>query len=58
MYGSKNKLMRHRASGIPVDLFSATTANWFNYLVCRTGRPDKALGFGHLFALRVQDACK
>lgn len=36
-YGAKNKLMRHRASGIPVDLFSATTANWFNYLVCRTG---------------------
>lgn len=37
MYGAKNKLMRHRASGVPVDLFAATEANWFNYLVCRTG---------------------
>lgn len=37
MWGEKNKLARHVASGIPVDLFSATEANWFNYLVCRTG---------------------
>lgn len=37
MWGDKNKLARHVASGIPVDLFSATLANWFNYLVCRTG---------------------
>ena len=37
MYGPKNKLVRHRASGIPVDLFAATVENWFNYLVCRTG---------------------
>jgi len=36
-YGKKNKLMRHVASGIPVDLFSATEDNWWNYLVCRTG---------------------
>lgn len=37
MFGPKNKLMRHRASGVPVDLFAATTENWWNYLVCRTG---------------------
>lgn len=40
MYGPKNKLMRHRASGLPVDLFAATTENWWNYLVCRTGPAD------------------
>jgi len=36
MWGSKNKLARH-ACGIPVDFFSATPENWWNYLVCRTG---------------------
>jgi len=36
-WGPKNKLAVHVASGIPVDLFSATEANWWNYLVCRTG---------------------
>ncbi len=35
-YGPKNKLLLHR-SGVPVDLFTASDANWFNYLVCRTG---------------------
>lgn len=40
MYGPKNKLMRHRETGLPVDLFAATEANWFNYLVCRTGPAD------------------
>ena len=39
-YGPKNKLMRHVASGIPVDLFAATRENWYNYLVCRTGPAD------------------
>jgi DNA polymerase/3'-5' exonuclease PolX len=39
-YGPKNKLVRHIASGIPVDLFAATEENWFNYLVCRTGPAD------------------
>lgn len=37
MWGEKNKLAVHAASGIPVDFFAATTENWFNYLVCRTG---------------------
>lgn len=36
-WGAKNKLAIHVASGIPVDLFTATAENWFNYLVCRTG---------------------
>lgn len=37
MFGAVNKLMVHRETGLPVDLFAATTENWFNYLVCRTG---------------------
>lgn len=36
-WGDKNKLAYHVGSQIPVDLFAATEANWFNYLVCRTG---------------------
>lgn len=36
-WGDKNKLARHVATGMPVDLFAATRENWFNYLVCRTG---------------------
>ncbi len=37
MWGDKNKLAVHMASGIPIDFFSATESNWFNYIVCRTG---------------------
>jgi DNA polymerase (family 10) len=37
MWGQKNKLAVHVASGIPVDFFATTEAAWFNYLVCRTG---------------------
>lgn len=40
MWGPKNKFAVHVASGIPVDLFTATAENWFNYLVCRTGGKD------------------
>lgn len=36
-WGELNKLAVHVASGIPVDLFTATEKNWWNYLVCRTG---------------------
>lgn len=36
-WGPKNKLARHFPSLIPVDFFTATEANWYNYLVCRTG---------------------
>lgn len=43
MYGPKNKLMRHVASGIPVDLFSTTTENWFVSLVIRTGSKETNL---------------
>lgn len=39
-WGSKNKLARHIASDIPVDLFSTTEANWWNSLVCRTGSAE------------------
>jgi DNA polymerase (family 10) len=37
MWGDKNKLAMHVGTNIPVDFFRATEANWFNYLVCRTG---------------------
>jgi DNA polymerase/3'-5' exonuclease PolX len=37
MFGEKNKLVRHMATGMPVDLFATTEDAWFNYLVCRTG---------------------
>ena len=40
MFGALNKLMVHKATGVPVDLFAATEANWWNYLVCRTGPAD------------------
>jgi len=30
----------HVGSGIPVDFFTATEENWFNYLVCRTGSAE------------------
>jgi DNA polymerase (family 10) len=39
-WGEKNKLAVHAFSNIPVDLFAATPANWFNYLVCRTGSAE------------------
>ena len=42
-WGEKNKLAVWCADGIPVDLFSATEANWFNYLVCRTGSAENNL---------------
>lgn len=37
MWGAKNKLAFHCASGVPVDFFAATAENWWNYVVCRTG---------------------
>lgn len=37
MWGDKNMLGLHVASGIPVDFFATTEANWWNSLVCRTG---------------------
>lgn len=43
MYGPKNKFMRHVASGIPVDLFSTTSENWFVSLVIRTGSKEMNL---------------
>jgi DNA polymerase/3'-5' exonuclease PolX len=39
-WGVKNKLAVHVESGMPVDLFIATAASWYNYLVCRTGGKD------------------
>jgi DNA polymerase/3'-5' exonuclease PolX len=36
-WGELIKLARHTASGVPVDFFTATMENWWNYLVCRTG---------------------
>lgn len=36
-WGPSNKLAVHAASGIPVDLFAASAANWWSLVVCRTG---------------------
>ena len=36
-FGQLNKLMRHGASLVPVDLFATTLENWWNCLVMRTG---------------------
>lgn len=36
-WGGRIKLAAHAETGIPIDFFEATNANWFNYLVCRTG---------------------
>lgn len=37
VWGEKNKLAIHVATGVPVDFFATTPEAWFNYLVCRTG---------------------
>jgi DNA polymerase/3'-5' exonuclease PolX len=42
-WGAEIKLALHSASGIPVDFFTATMGNWFNYLVCRTGPAESNL---------------
>ena len=39
-YGRTNKLLRHVPSGIAVDLFSTTAANWGMALAIRTGPAD------------------
>ncbi len=51
MWGEKNKLARHVASGIPIDLFATTDESWFNYLVCRTGPAE----LNTVIATRAQD---
>lgn len=43
MFGEKNKLMVHVASGLPVDLFSTTAENWWVSLVVRTGSKETNL---------------
>lgn len=42
-WGGKNKLAVHVPTGIPVDLFTASAENWWNYLVCRTGPAESNL---------------
>lgn len=39
-WGPQIKLAIHVASGIPIDFFAATEANWWNLLVCRTGSKE------------------
>ena len=36
-YGKWNKLMLHRSTGIPIDFFLSTEANWGRDMVIRTG---------------------
>lgn len=40
VYGPKNKLLIHKATGIPVDIFSTTSENWWVALVVRTGSKE------------------
>ena len=42
-WGERNKLAIHVPSGIPVDLFGTSEANWFVSLVIRTGSKDTNL---------------
>lgn len=42
-YGVKNKLMLHRATSLPVDLFATTEENWWVSLVVRTGSKETNL---------------
>jgi DNA polymerase/3'-5' exonuclease PolX len=37
VWGEKNKLALHVATGVPVDLFAIPEECFWNYLVCRTG---------------------
>ncbi len=39
-WGQYIKLARAVKTGIPVDFFTATPENWWNYLVCRTGSAE------------------
>lgn len=39
-WGEENKLGLHVPTGIPVDFFAASPANWWNLIVCRTGPAD------------------
>jgi len=42
-WGELIKLTRHVATGVPIDFFTATKENWWNYLVCRTGPAESNL---------------
>lgn len=39
-FGAQNKLLVHRESGIPLDVFTTTKANWGMAMVVRTGPAD------------------
>ena len=39
-WGAENKLARHCATGIPVDLFATSRPAWWSYVVCRTGSAE------------------
>ena len=51
MWGPKNKLALHVATGLPVDFFATQKSFWHNYLVCRTGGADS----NKTLALRAQE---
>lgn len=40
VWGQKNKLAVHLATGIPLDFFSTSVPCFWNYLVCRTGSKE------------------
>ena len=40
VYGAKNKLLVHKATGLPVDIFSTDRECWVMSLIVRTGPKD------------------
>lgn len=40
MWGPKNKLALHVASGLPIDFFATKMPDFWNYVVCRTGSAE------------------
>jgi DNA polymerase/3'-5' exonuclease PolX len=48
VFGKQNKLMRHVATGVPIDLFATIETSWFNYLVCRTGPAESNTAIAQL----------
>jgi len=49
MWGDKNKLAVHIATGIPVDFFATEQDFWFSYLACRTGPKESNIALAMAF---------
>lgn len=51
-YGAQNKLLLHKKSGVPVDVFSTTAENWGMALFVRTGCAEWNVGAMSAFLKR------